>query len=112
VLVKTSYFPNWQVKGAKGPYRATPNEMIVVPTGTHVSLHYGRTPVDWAGIVLTVGGLGALVGLAGWKLDPLAARPPRRRRVPPAGAPPSGPSGPPGPDPGGPSEEEPAPILA
>ncbi len=50
VLVKTSYFPNWQVKGAKGPWRASPNLMVVVPTGTHVSLHYGRTGVDWAGM--------------------------------------------------------------
>ncbi|HZQ77840.1 MAG TPA: 6-pyruvoyl-tetrahydropterin synthase-related protein [Acidimicrobiia bacterium] len=112
VLVKTSYFPNWQAKGAKGPFRATPNEMVVVPTGTHVSLHYGRTPVDWAGTILTVLGLVGLAGLAKWKLDPLAARPPRRRRVQTAGGPPSGPSGPPGPDPGGPSEEEPAPLLA
>jgi hypothetical protein len=112
VLVKTSFFPNWQAKGARGPFRATPNEMIVVPTGTHVSLHYGRTPVDWAGTILTVFGLVGLVGLAGWKLDPLGARPPRRRRVETAGGPPSGPPGPPGPDPGGPSEEEPAPLLA
>ena len=24
VLVKTSYFPNWKVNGAEGPYRVTP----------------------------------------------------------------------------------------
>jgi len=112
VLVKTSYFPNWQATGAKGPWRATPNLMVVVPTGTHVSLHYGRTGVDWAGVILTLFGIGGLVGLAKWKLDPLAARPPRRRGPATAGGPPSGPSGPPGPDPGGPSEEEPAPLLA
>ena len=34
VLVKTSYFPNWQVSGAKGVYRVTPNLMVVVPTAT------------------------------------------------------------------------------
>jgi len=112
VLVKTSYFPNWQVTGAKGPWRATPNLMVVVPTGTHVSLHYGRTGVDWAGMILTLFGIGGLVGLSKWKLEPLAARPPRRRGPATAGGPPSGPSGPPGPDPGGPSEEEPAPLLA
>jgi len=112
VLVKTSYFPNWQVNGAKGPWRATPNLMVVVPTSTHVSLHYGRTAVDWAGTVLTVVGLLGLAGLAGWHLVPLGTRPPRRRRVETVGAPPSGPSGPPGPDSGGPSEEEPAPLLA
>ena len=34
--------------------------MVVIPTSTHVSLHYGRTMTDWAGIVVT--GLG-LIGL-------------------------------------------------
>src|SRR5206468_6918252 len=32
VLVKASYFPNWQASGAKGPYRVTPNQMVVIPT--------------------------------------------------------------------------------
>jgi hypothetical protein len=112
VLVKTSYFPNWQATGAKGPWRASPNLMVVVPTGTHVSLHYGRTPVDWAGILLTVFGLLGVAGLASWKLIPLAPHPPRRKRVATAGTPPSGPGGPTDPGPGGPSEEEPAPLLA
>ena len=98
VLVKTSYFPNWQAKGAHGPWRATPNEMVVVPTGTHVSLHYGRTPVDWAGMILRVFGLLGLAGLARWKLVPLGAHPARRRRVGDAPAvPPSGPAAPTGP---------------
>jgi hypothetical protein len=60
VLVKVSYFPNWEASGATGPWRVAPNLMVVIPTSTHVSLHYGRTMTDWAGIVVT--GLG-LVGL-------------------------------------------------
>ena len=64
VLVKTSYFPNWQASGARGPYRVMPNLMVVVPTGTHVSLHYGYTPVDYLGYGLTVAGIIALVVLA------------------------------------------------
>ena len=32
VLVKVSYFPNWQADGAEGPYRIGPNMMVVVPT--------------------------------------------------------------------------------
>jgi hypothetical protein len=113
VMVKTSFFPNWQAKGAKGPWRATPNLMVVVPTGTHVSLHYGRTAVDWGGTAMTVFGLLGLAGLAGWQLLPIGPRPPRRRRSQTVGRPPSGPSGPPGPGPDGPpSEEEPAPLLA
>jgi hypothetical protein len=108
VLVKASYFPNWQVKGAKGPWRATPNLMVVVPTDTHVELHYGRTGVDWAGVFLTAVGLVGLAGLAGWKLEPLPPRSPWWKRQEEAGAPPVGPSE--GPEPH--SEEEPAPLLA
>jgi hypothetical protein len=111
VLVKTSYFPNWKTTGAKGPYRATPNLMVVVPTSTHVTLHYGRTAVDWAGIALTVVGLLGLAGLAGWHLTPLAPVPPRRWRRRKAGVAPEEPSGAPEPDADRPSEEEPAPLL-
>ena len=38
VLVKASYFPNWKVDGAKGPYRVAPNYMVVVPTSNRVTL--------------------------------------------------------------------------
>ncbi len=64
VLVKTNYFPNWEVDGADGPYRVTPNLMVVIPTEDHVSLHYGRTPVDLAALGLTLLGLIGLVWLA------------------------------------------------
>ena len=61
VLVKASYFPNWKVSGAKGPYRVTPNLMVVIPTSTHVKLHYGYTPVDGLGYLLTLGGIALAV---------------------------------------------------
>jgi hypothetical protein len=64
VLVKASYFPNWQVSGAEGPYRVTPNLMVVVPTSKHVSLHYGWTPVDMGAWLLTFAGLGLVALLA------------------------------------------------
>jgi hypothetical protein len=63
VLVKASYFPNWQASGADGPWRVTPNLMVVVPTSEHVSLHYGRTPIDIAGILLTLLGFAGLIWL-------------------------------------------------
>ncbi|RPI10748.1 MAG: hypothetical protein EHM63_02690 [Actinobacteria bacterium] len=63
VLVKASYFPNWQASGADGPWRVTPNLMVVVPTSEHVSLHYGRTPIDIAGILLTLLGFAGLFWL-------------------------------------------------
>jgi hypothetical protein len=66
VLVKVSYFPNWVVRGAVGPYRVTPNFMVVLPTSRHVTLEYGTTGAEWLGRLLTlVGVLGlAALGLA------------------------------------------------
>ena len=64
VLVRVSYFPNWRATGARGPWRATPNFMVVVPTSRHVSLRYGWTPVDAAGTTLSLFGAGAVVALA------------------------------------------------
>jgi hypothetical protein len=64
VLVKTSYFPNWEVTGAEGPYRVTPNLMVVIPTDTEVSFHYGRTPVDLLALGMTLLGIVGLVLLA------------------------------------------------
>src|SRR5205814_9277165 len=67
VLVKESYFPNWQVSGAKGPYRVAPNLMVVVPTKKHVSFSYGLTKWDWLGRFVTLAGLVGLVMLGRWK---------------------------------------------
>jgi hypothetical protein len=64
VLVKMSYFPNWQVSGAQGPYRVTPNLMVVVPTSTHVELTYGRTWVEYVSYTATLLGIAGLVLLA------------------------------------------------
>ena len=64
VLVKVSYFPNWRATGAEGPWRVTPNLMVVIPTDTNVELHYGRSPVELAGWSLSAVGLVLLVLLA------------------------------------------------
>lgn len=64
VLVRVSYFPNWKVSGASAIYRVTPNLMVVVPTATHVRLHYGYTPIDWLGFLVTLAGVAGLVALA------------------------------------------------
>ena len=63
VLVKTSYFPNWQVEGAAGPYRVAPNFMVVVPDRTEVTLTYGWTATDVLAWVITVIALIAAVVL-------------------------------------------------
>jgi hypothetical protein len=63
VLVKVSYFPNWHTSGADGPYRVTPNLMVVVPTSHDVTLNYGRSGADYLGDFLTVVGVLALAAL-------------------------------------------------
>ena len=70
ILVKVSYFPNWSVDGAQGPYRVTPNWMVVVPTSNDVTLSYGATGVEYLGWFLSLLGLVAVVAM--W----------RSRRVP------------------------------
>ena len=63
VLVKVSYFPNWHASGADGPWRVTPGLMVVVPTSHDVSLTYGTSGADDLGLLATLIGLAALVGL-------------------------------------------------
>lgn len=64
VLVKISFFPNWKVEGADGPWRVGPNMMAVVPTSTDVTMTYGRTGVDYLGILITLLGFVGLGLLA------------------------------------------------
>jgi hypothetical protein len=66
VEVKESFFPNWKVSGAEGPYRLAPNLMVVVPTSTHVELSYGLTAADWIGRAGTVSGLVGLTLFGLW----------------------------------------------
>ncbi|MCU1497352.1 MAG: hypothetical protein JWM47_1305 [Acidimicrobiales bacterium] len=73
VVVKVSYFPNWKVDGAEGPYRITPNLMVVIPRSTHVSMHFGRTGVDIGATALSVAGVGGLVVLARLPALPMPA---------------------------------------
>ncbi len=61
VVVTVSYFPNWQVRGAQGVYRVSPNLMAVVPTSHEVTLYYGTTPVDYEGWAISLLALGGLV---------------------------------------------------
>ncbi|MFW2383082.1 MAG: hypothetical protein ACN4GZ_15115, partial [Acidimicrobiales bacterium] len=64
VLVKMSYFPNWKVSGADGPYRAGPNLMVVIPTETEVAMHYGNTSVEYLSFLLFALGCAGAVVLA------------------------------------------------
>jgi hypothetical protein len=73
VLVKVPYFPNWRAAGALGPFEATPNLMVVVPTSHLVRLAYKTTGIDWLG---RAGSILGLVGLA------LILRPAAPQRAP------------------------------
>jgi hypothetical protein len=74
VMVKVSYFPNWKVSGAQGPFRATPNFMVVVPDGNHVELRYGWTALDIAAYLVSLLGLAGLVVL--FRARPVRVGPP------------------------------------
>ncbi len=72
VLVKISYFPRWHASGATGPYRVSPNLMVVVPTSHDVALTYGaNAAVTWGSLLSE---LTALAGVA------VAVRSLRKRR--------------------------------
>ena len=61
VLVRVSYFPNWKVDGAKGPYRVAPNMMVVIPTSTDVNMHYGWNLLDYVAYLLSFAGIAWIV---------------------------------------------------
>lgn len=61
VLVRVSYFPNWKVSGAEGPFRVAPNMMVVVPTSNSVELTYGRNTIDYVTALLTLLGIALCV---------------------------------------------------
>ncbi|HTW07183.1 MAG TPA: hypothetical protein VME46_06725 [Acidimicrobiales bacterium] len=93
VVVAISYFPNWKVSGAEGPYRVSPNLMVVVPTSHHVRLWYGTTAVDVEGYLLTFLAVFGLAYLAWRPMAPMASI--RRRALGQRGA--GHPQYPPGP---------------
>ena len=73
VLVKISYYPRWHVSGGAGPFRVSPNLMVVVPSARSVSLVYAASPAVALGdtISFTAAGVGLMVAVAAL----------RRRRV-------------------------------
>jgi uncharacterized membrane protein len=81
VLVKVSYFPNWHASGATGPYRVTPNLMVVVPTSHNVVLSYGATPANREGQALSILGVVLLLIVL---IRPRVRKGPRRGRMSPS----------------------------
>ncbi len=63
VLVKVSYYPRWKVQGAMGPYRVSPNLMVVIPTAHRVVMTYGSDPMTSLGVTITWIALFVVAGL-------------------------------------------------
>ncbi len=82
VLVKVSYFPNWNAHGAEGPYRIAPNLMVVVPTQQDVSMTFDRSASDLFFYALTFVGILLLIASRIWGGRVLAAIDARRTRAP------------------------------
>jgi hypothetical protein len=60
-LIAVSYFPNWQVEGARHVFLASPAFMMVIPDGPHVTLRFQRIFPDYLGLLLS--GLGVFTCL-------------------------------------------------
>lgn len=61
VLIKVSYFPNWQVEGADKIYAVSPSFMLVYPEQENVRMYYGYTVVDYVAYGITIFGTLAIV---------------------------------------------------
>jgi len=53
-IVKVSYFPDWKVKGAYGPYLISPSFMVVFPYQENVTLEFKSGPIDILGNTLSL----------------------------------------------------------
>jgi ADP-heptose:LPS heptosyltransferase len=63
-IVKISFFPNWQVRGAHRVYWVTPDFLLVYPDQAQVEIYYGVTGSDRIGSALTWMGLMVFLLLA------------------------------------------------
>ncbi len=53
-IIKISYFPDWQVKGAYGPYLVSPSFMVVFPYQNNVLLEFKPGPIDITSYILSL----------------------------------------------------------
>lgn len=53
-LIKYTYFPGWQVKGASGPYLVSPSFMMVIPFENEVVLQYSYNIWDKIGFTVSI----------------------------------------------------------
>jgi hypothetical protein len=58
VVVRISYYPRWHATGATGPWRVSPNLMVVIPTSHDVVLSYGGSLATNLGTSISTVGVG------------------------------------------------------
>jgi hypothetical protein len=78
--IKVSYFPNWHVQGADGPYVVSPSFMMVIPRQRVVTLTYGSTASNNVGQLLTLIGFLVVIVVLLRDLVPRATAAVARRR--------------------------------
>jgi hypothetical protein len=66
VEVRVTYFPWWTSAGAEGPWRLSPDDLVVVPTSHDVTLTAAPRTVDRLATVVSLVAVLATVGLAIW----------------------------------------------
>lgn len=57
LIVKISYFPNWQVEGADKIYLASPSFMLIFPKQENVRLYYSYIYSDYLGLAFSLIGI-------------------------------------------------------
>jgi len=62
-LIKYTYFPGWQIKGAIGPYLVSPSFMMVIPFENEVILQYSYNTWDKIGFTMSISSLIVLLWL-------------------------------------------------
>ena len=78
LLVRLSFFPNWKLATpGRGPYRAAPNDMLIIPRSETIRLVWRPGWPERAGLAASVGSALVLLLLLGTALA-------RRRRRPPS----------------------------
>jgi len=61
LLIKMSYYPNWQIDGADRIYLVSPAFMLIYPKQKNVTIYYGNTFSDNLGIMLSIIGLAIFI---------------------------------------------------
>ena len=63
-IIKTTWYPNWKSENGETIFMVTPCFMMIIPEDTNVSIRYGRTSSDTAGLALSTVSLILLLAIS------------------------------------------------